>query len=71
MKNIVTGFKNLATGQQGDISQERMKICRTCDVGKGAGKKFNNWCNKDNGGCGCYLPAKTRVTKEKCPKGKW
>jgi hypothetical protein len=71
MKNVIKGFANLAVGNQEELSKERIDICKTCDISKGAGQIFNNWCNGDNGGCGCYLPAKTRVPNEKCPKGKW
>ena len=45
------------------ISEERLKICRTCD-------KFN----KDNSKCsecGCFMDYKTLLQNAECPIGKW
>ena len=64
-KNIVTGFTNNIIGNNQDLSKTRMNVCFMCDV------HHNNWCIKDRGGCGCYLPAKTTVESEKCPINKW
>ena len=64
-RNISKGFKNLITGENKDISKERLKICQSCY------KHYNNWCISKLGGCGCYLPAKTSHQDEKCPDKKW
>lgn len=66
MKKVVKGFANLATGNEKKLSQQRMLICRDCHV-----SNKTQWCLKARGGCGCYLPAKTRVPEEECPKNKW
>lgn len=47
--------------------EKRMVICRGCP----SGCFDNNWCNKDKGGCGCFLPAKTSLPNESCPLGFW
>jgi hypothetical protein len=64
-KKILKGFGNLVTGSNKEISDIRMEICIGCDI------HHNNWCLKKRGGCGCYLPAKTTIHTENCPKGKW
>ena len=66
LTNIATGFKNIINKKNIDISKERLDICKSCIISAGT-----NWCKRTNGGCGCYLPSKTKVMDEKCPKGKW
>ena len=61
MKNVVKGFSNMASGRGKKLSEIRKDICKTCPLVNGA------WC----GVCKCFLPAKTTVATESCPKGKW
>ena len=68
--NIANGFKNLINKTNQEVSEERMTICKACPVSYKNGV-HTDWCKRDNGGCGCFLPSKTRVKDEKCPKGKW
>ncbi len=59
----VTGKEVLKYGR----TDERIAICRVC--------KFKNWKNNNKRLwcklCGCFVPAKARIEKEKCPKGFW
>lgn len=64
--NIANGFKNIIKKSNEEVSKERMEVCKGCHISANT-----NWCKRDNGGCGCFLPSKTRVIDEKCPKGKW
>jgi len=64
-KNIVTGFSNNIIGKNKDLCETRTAICKSCSI------HHKNWCIKKRGGCGCYLPAKTKVKSEKCPIDKW
>lgn len=55
-----------------EISEERLKICRTCDgfdtIGTGCAVRGTQpCCNK----CGCSLKLKTRALSSRCPIGKW
>lgn len=43
------------------VIAERRELCESCD------RWFHGRC-KD---CGCYTYAKTQLTREKCPLGKW
>ena len=65
---IVKGFTNLALGNNVVVSNRRLAICAGCSTRKPNSK----WCKPPNeGGCGCYLPAKTKDLGQVCPKGKW
>lgn len=66
LNEIFEGWKNLVF-ENPEIEKEakrRMKICVDNDC-----HKFNS--SKTCGVCGCYMPAKTRSKKSKCPIGKW
>ena len=65
IKNIATGYKNLITGENKWIGEQRMLVCTSCPI------HHNNFCISKLGGCGCYLPAKVVVKEERCPKGYW
>tara|TARA_R110002126_G_scaffold94290_2_gene222677 strand:- start:145 stop:357 length:213 start_codon:yes stop_codon:yes gene_type:complete len=65
-KNIVEGFANLTMGANEQLKQNRLLICKGCEISEGT-----NWCLKKNGGCGCYNPAKASHADEECPEGKW
>ena len=42
---------------------ERIKICKSCDEFI----QITTICKK----CGCFMILKTKLTKSKCPEGKW
>lgn len=47
------------------LAETRAKICSECP------KLKNNFCSKELGGCGCYIPAKTKSPDSTCPDDKW
>ena len=59
---IIDGYRKLLTEDISPKAEARAKICDECEY-----KTIFNTC-KD---CKCYLPAKVRATKSKCPKKKW
>lgn len=68
--DIVTGFTNLLKNKLHiseqeieELASKRMDVCNECSIKN----TLINVCTD----CGCYLPAKTRNLKEKCPKDKW
>jgi hypothetical protein len=40
---------------------KRLEVCNACE------NRERDICKE----CGCYIPAKTLVKNETCPKGKW
>jgi hypothetical protein len=46
-----------------DVAESRMDICKQCDFLN----KTLIACKK----CGCFMIAKTRLEKARCPIGKW
>lgn len=64
-KRIVEGWTNLITKkyQHTKFVKERAQICNRC-VHR---NKSSNMCKL----CGCYIPAKITVKKEKCPFNYW
>lgn len=44
------------------LAEDRFNVCLKCPQ-----LKSNNKCRK----CGCYMVAKTRSPKSKCPLDKW
>lgn len=85
-KDIVHGHVNELLGLNKDISQERLKICKTCPLYKPSfGGICNNnlWLNVKTmdisnkakpgyiKGCGCRLLAKTKLPYAKCPANRW
>ena len=44
-----------------EIIKARLDACSECPL-----KKLN-FCTS----CGCFLPAKTKISKASCPEGKW
>jgi hypothetical protein len=79
LKNLVNTAKDVGVGfvKTGKLLNKdphnRIEICKRCEC-------FDkNWCSKDKckaldglrAGCGCYLPAKTRLEFANCPRGKW
>lgn len=84
--NIVQGHLNEVLGLNKDISAGRLKICYQCPLySPNLGGMCNNrlWLNVETGdvsttskqgyrrGCGCRLKAKTSLSHEVCPVGKW
>lgn len=67
LKEILEGFFNLLTKDPAvlPLVEKRSLICAKCN------KNVDNFCAKDKGGCGCYLPAKVSSPKSKCPDKLW
>ncbi len=63
---IWVGFRNLIFGNPTikKMAEEREAICALCPH---AGLELYLHCNL----CGCYIPAKSRSPKSKCPDGRW
>jgi len=61
---IIAGWSNYVFKNERieNIAKHRLTICLDC-------KKLSNLktCKK----CGCYIPAKVRSEKSKCPMGYW
>ncbi len=55
--NIARGFAYLATGENEELSQKRMKICSNCPHFRGG---------ESCAFCGCLMEAKTRIPEEQC-----
>ena len=85
-KDIVNGHVNELLGLNKDISQERMKICKTCPLYKpsfGGICNHNLWLDPQTldisnkaktgyiRGCGCMLTKKTRLPYASCPANRW
>jgi len=82
MKGIIRGWSNQVLDQLGmldeetrKLSQKRLEICGSCPLKTAAGfcdptKKIKVG-DKEYQGCGCFLPAKTKVKDESCPAKKW
>ncbi len=79
ISNVMKGWgKHLTGAALTDKEKERAKICEACPF-KRYSKSIAHFdgddiieikgmlCDK----CKCYLPAKIRVPKEKCPLNKW
>ena len=69
-ENIISGFSNIIFTKK-DIellAAERKLICKKC-IKCRYGSSLR--CLKKLGGCGCFLPAKSRVPDEECPDLLW
>jgi len=64
-KNIAIGYTNLVVGVKYEFTDSRIRICQYCE--KNYWIKRTLWCSI----CKCFIPAKARVEKEKCPENKW
>ena len=64
-KSIVKGYAALAIGKKYEFTDGRVRICQQCEKNYWIGRTL--WCSI----CKCYIPAKARVEKEKCPLDKW
>ena len=45
------------------VYKERLSICKTCEFFV----KSAHMCKE----CGCFMPAKAKIAKLRCPKDKW
>lgn len=83
---IVHGHLNEALGKEEGLSAERTAVCKQCPIYTPSFGGICNsklWLNPDTGeisnkkrdgffkGCGCRIPAKTRLIYAHCPAGKW
>ncbi|SEG20241.1 hypothetical protein [Marinobacterium lutimaris] len=57
------------TPEESLIQQARLKVCQTNECKKYV--KFTMTCKPWPIGCGCFLPAKTRIMGAKCPDDYW
>ena len=48
-----------------EFTDNRVRICQKCEFNYWMGRTL--WCSI----CKCFIPAKTRIENENCPKGKW
>lgn len=64
LEEIYSGWKNYAfpNPRIEEIAKKRAAICVDCPKLKP---------NKVCGSCGCYIPAKTRSPRSRCPLSKW
>lgn len=64
-KHIIEGWSNLITNKykHTPFVKSRAEICSRCKELN----KMNKFCKI----CGCFIPAKITVKKEKCPVGYW
>ena len=64
LSEIYNGWKNYTfkSLEIEELAKNRAKICVSCNK-----LRRNNTCKI----CGCYIPAKTRSLKSKCPEKKW
>jgi hypothetical protein len=50
-----------------EVLKARQDICNTCDKKTSIVRGLTTKCSV----CGCILPSKQRLSKERCPIGKW
>jgi len=77
-ERIVRGYTEVAgTEVEPEIQQARIAICEGC---KPQFDKNRRLCQKEYGGCGCFVDIKTKYLEidfvtytetVKCPQGKW
>lgn len=86
-KNIVDGHIKELKGENQELYEKRLAICKKCPLFKESGVGFvcnrQLWMNPETGevstenivnwvrGCGCRLNAKLRIPSMKCPANKW
>lgn len=65
LNEIINGWKNYAiqTPAIEDLAKNRAKFCVDCSQLR----RNTNVCKI----CGCYIPAKIRSVKSRCPLRKW
>lgn len=70
LEEIYNGWKNLTfkSPEIEKLAKKRVQICIDCTIKEGEpGMRKNKTCKV----CGCYIPAKVRSVKSKCPLKKW
>lgn len=48
-----------------DLGRIRLSVCARCPLYR------NGFCDRSQGGCGCYMPVKAHIAQATCPKGRW
>lgn len=79
LKDIIEGYKKLNTKDTTILwlSQRRLRHCHTCTLfteGQTCNHKASGphiITGQITSGCGCFMPAKTKMVKKTCPLGKW
>lgn len=84
--NIIKGHFNELVGNNNEIAETRLAICKACPIYSpawGGTCSRHLWISPENDdvsfeakdgyvrGCGCRLLAKTRLANESCVAGKW
>jgi len=67
-RNIVAGNVRVLRGKKFEFTDDRIRTCQVCenkDLKKWLLRTL--WCSI----CKCFIPAKARIEKEKCPLEKW
>lgn len=64
--NATRNYFNFSTPEIEKKAADRYAICLGCDTIS----ESKATCEKDKGGCGCFLGLKTRSSSA-CPKNKW
>lgn len=68
-EEIVSGWKNYVFKNEAveEMAKKRLLICIDNQSQNENCMSDRNFCTK----CGCFIPAKVRSEKSRCPKGKW
>jgi hypothetical protein len=48
-----------------DLARIRLAVCAKCPL------LVKNFCDPRQGGCGCFMPVKARMSLATCPQGRW
>ena len=48
------------------VRAQRWAVCLACPL-----LTASQQCDKEQGGCNCYMPGKVRLSSATCPKGRW
>jgi hypothetical protein len=59
--NLLKARLRMLNKKKRELYNNRLNICLRCD------HLYHGFCKS----CGCYVHAKTKVDKEKCPKEYW
>lgn len=77
--NILKSIAGVAEGYTRTALKLRTNImfyreenyCKKCPLAYAKDGRYTGICNKDQGGCGCGVSAKTSQNHKFCPKGFW
>lgn len=69
LSEIYSGWKNYAfkNPEVEKLAKERVIKCINCRINNKPGMRPNKTCIV----CGCFIPAKVRSEKSKCPIKRW